>query len=244
MRHQESVMATDRVAVAQRGVILADAMQRATAPRRRAGAAKGRGPRRLPKAAGALPGPFLSPGSLTRAERLRLVDGIETVLDGVYTHPPLKRARYGTEPFTRDMAAVPSLSDELAPWKASLEAAVRNGELYSQPIPITDAAGCNAIGQRYGGPVMLLSDSTTYSAGDLFSAALVDNGLGPFCEGLAIEDIGVSSAPYAMTRDDLLAGARDLIAHCISTYPTGTKLVELAGWSGSTVRQRRRIPTT
>ena len=28
------------------------------------------------------------------------------------------------------------------------------------------------------------------------------------------------------------------------TYPTGTKLVELAGWSGSTVRQRRRIPTT
>lgn len=664
-------MATDRVAVAQRGVILADAMQRATAPPRRAGAAKGRGARRLPKAAGGLAGPFLSPGSLTRAERLRLVDGIETVLDGVYTHLPLKRARYGTNPvqrlrilrsqvdqlsddafhlelvdivtrlrdahtryagpttlstkvaalpflvemiggassptyvvtkvghglaptfkpgvvleywngvpidravvryseaevggrpdsqrawatqsltlrslrygpppdehwvivgfrstttagaptgparevkipwlivdpsaidtmlaggptgraakrlrraraidpaaaairrakmllfapgaltgeqaaapreatvtkrkppaadvvptsltdtlkalsiaapggpygylriygfdttpdafinelvrlipllpdrglildlrgnpggyiwaaelalqlftpkpiqptrfsvlatpFTRDMAAVPSLSDELGPWKASLGAAVRNGELYSQPIPITDAAACNAIGQRYGGPVVLLSDSTTYSAGDLFSAGFVDNGIGPFVcvgdatgagganvwdyaelrsaltgspielpalpdgiglslsfrratrsgpsEGLPIEDVGVAGAPYAMTRDDLLAGNRDLIAHCISllaqqplsrlatqlnrptrtvavttsglsrldalfdghpgssvavsgnatasiTYPTGTKLVELTGWSGSNVRQRRRIPTT
>ena len=166
------------------------------------------------------------------------------------------------------MAAVPSLSDQLAPWKASLEAAVRNGELYSQPIPITDAADCNAIGQRYGGPVVLLSDSTTYSAGDLFSAGFVDNGIGPFVcvgdatgagganvwdyaelrsplagspielpalpdgiglslsfrratrsgpsEGLPIEDIGVAGAPYAMTRDDLLAGNRDLIAHCIS----------------------------
>ena len=252
-------------------------------------------------------------------------------------------------PFTRDMAAVASLGDELRPWKASLEAAVRNGELYAQPIPITDTAACNAIGQRYGGPVVLVSDSTTYSAGDLFSAGFVDNEIGPFVcvgeatgagganvwdyaemrsalagspialpalpdgiglslafrratrsglsAGLPIEDIGVAGAPYAMTRDDLLAGNRDLIAHCIAllsqqpasrlaaeldrptltvtvttsgltrldalfdghpgsstpvsgdaavmvTYPSEAKLVELTGWSGATVRQRRRIPTT
>ena len=166
------------------------------------------------------------------------------------------------------MAAVASLGDELRPWKASLEAAVRNGELYSQPIPITDPTACNAIGQRYGGPVVLVSDSTTYSAGDLFSAGFVDNAIGPFVcvgeatgagganvwdyaelrsalagspialpalpdgigfslafrratrsgpsAGLPIEDIGIAGAPYAMTRDDLLAGNRDLIAHCIA----------------------------
>ncbi len=252
-------------------------------------------------------------------------------------------------PFTRDMAAVASLGDELRPWKASLEAAVRNGELYSQPIPITDPDECNAIGQRYGGPVVLVSDSTTYSAGDLFSAGFVDNEIGPYVcvgeatgagganvwdyaemrsalagspialpalpdgiglslsfrratrsglsAGLPIEDIGIAGAPYAMTRDDLLAGNRDLIAHCIAllsqqpasrlaaqldqptltvtvatsgltcldalfdghpgsstpvsgdaavmvTYPSGTKLVDLIGWSGDTVRQRRRLPTT
>src|SRR6185312_9993796 len=43
-------------------------------------------------------------------------------------------------PFTREMAALPALADELGPWKASLGAAVRNGELYSQPVPITDPA--------------------------------------------------------------------------------------------------------
>ena len=34
-------------------------------------------------------------------------------------------------------------------------------------------------------------------------------------EGLPIEDVGVSGTPYAMTRDDLLNGNRDLIATCI-----------------------------
>ena len=107
-------------------------------------------------------------------------------------------------PFTRDMAAVASLGDELRPWKASLEAAVRNGELYSQPIPITDPDACNAIGQRYGGPVVLVSDSTTYSAGDLFSAGFVDNEIGPFvCVGEATGAGGANVWDYAELRSAL-----------------------------------------
>jgi hypothetical protein len=171
-------------------------------------------------------------------------------------------------PFTRDMAALPALADELSPWKASLDAAVRNGELYSQPVPITDPDDCNAIGQQYGGPVMLVGDTNTYSAGDLFSAGFVDNAIGPFLcvgeatgagganvwdydelrkalagtaialppltggiglsfsfrratragpsEGLTIEDVGVAGAPYAMTRNDLLAGNGDLLLRCVA----------------------------
>ncbi|HVE18665.1 MAG TPA: hypothetical protein VNB52_06255, partial [Ilumatobacteraceae bacterium] len=34
-------------------------------------------------------------------------------------------------------------------------------------------------------------------------------------QGLPIEDIGISGETYALTRDDLLAGNRDLIAHCV-----------------------------
>lgn len=171
-------------------------------------------------------------------------------------------------PFTRDMAALAALGDELDPWKESLVAAVRNGELYSRPVSISDRAECNAIGQQYGGPVVLVGDSTTYSAGDLFSAGFVDNEIGPFLcvgeatgagganvwdyadlrrllagsaialpplssgiglsfafrratragpgEGLPIEDVGVAGIPYAMTRDDLLAGNVDLIARCVA----------------------------
>ncbi len=188
----------------------------------------------------------------------------------LFTPNPIQPTRFSVlaTPFTRDMAGLPSLRDDLLPWKASLDAAVRNGELYSQPIPITDVDACNSIGQQYGGPVVLVSDSTTYSAGDLFSAGFVDNGIGPFVcvgeatgagganvwdyaelrtalagsaiqlpalpdgiglslsyrratrsgpsEGLPIEDIGISGESYALTRDDLLAGNRDLIARCIA----------------------------
>ncbi len=266
----------------------------------------------------------------------------------LFTPKPIQPTRFSVlaTPFTRDMAALPALRDDLLPWKSSLDAAVRNGELYSQPIPITDVEMCNSIGQQYGGPVVLVSDSTTYSAGDLFSAGFVDNGIGPFVcvgeatgagganvwdyaelrsalagspiqlpalpdgiglslsyrratrsgpsEGLPIEDIGIAGSTYALTRDDLLAGNRDLIAHCITllgqqpptrmaatldsasrtvtvataglsrvdalfdghpgtsttvtgaamttvTYPAGTNLVDLTGWSGQQVHQRRRI---
>ncbi len=249
-------------------------------------------------------------------------------------------------PFTREMARVKSFEEDLKPWKDSLEAAVRNGELYSQPLPITNPTECNEHGQEYGGPVVLVGDSTTYSAGDLFSAGFVDNKIGPFLcvgeatgagganvwdytdiqpylvksrfpipklpdgigmsfsfrratrsgssEGLPIEDIGIAGTPYAMTFDDLLSENRDLIAHCIGilrqqkltrlvpvvdrqqrtiavtttgldcldlftdghsggsfvvqqdgvttiNYPAGCGIVELVGFDGKVIRQRRRI---
>jgi hypothetical protein len=188
----------------------------------------------------------------------------------LFTPNPIEPTRFSVlaTPFTRQIATIGDVADDLAPWRASLDAAVRNGELYAQPIPITDPDSCNALGQHYGGPVVLVGDSTTYSSGDLFSAGFVDNAIGPFIcvgsatgagganvwtyselrqalagsaaalpalpegidlsfsfrratrarasEGLPIEDVGVSGAPYAMTRDDLLEGNQDLIAACIA----------------------------
>jgi len=113
-------MATDRIAVAQRGVVLSEAFPAPSAPRKRS-TAKG-AKRKAPKATGALTGPFLSPGSLTRAERLRLIEGIETVIGGVYTHLPLKRARYGTDPVQR-LRILRSQVDELTDEAFHLELA-------------------------------------------------------------------------------------------------------------------------
>ncbi len=124
----------------------------------------------------------------------------------LFTPKPIEPTRFSVlaTPFTRDMAGLASLTQELAPWKASLIAAVRNGELYSQPIPISEPADCNAIGQQYPGPVVLVGDSTTYSAGDLFSAGFVDNGLGPFiCVGEATGAGGANVWDYSDLRSAL-----------------------------------------
>lgn len=104
-------------------------------------------------------------------------------------------------PFMREIATVGDLIADLAPWKPSLDAAVRNGELYAQPIPITDPESCNALGQRYGGPVILVGDSSTYSAGDLFTAGFVDNNIGPFiCVGSATGAGGANVWEYGELR--------------------------------------------
>ncbi len=106
--------------------------------------------------------------------------------------------------FTRALAHDPAMATELAPWKASLEEAVRSGERYSQPIPITDPDACNEIGQRYGGPVVLIADSTTYSAGDLFTAGFVDNNVGRFiCTGTATGAGGANVSDYESVRNGL-----------------------------------------
>jgi hypothetical protein len=109
--------------------------------------------------------------------------------------------------FTRDIAALKKsqswLAEDLAPWKASLDAALRNGEPYSQPLPITPDEWCNDIGQIYGGAVVLVADTGTYSSGDLFSAGFVDNGIGPFvCVGAATGAGGANVLDY----DDLKQG--------------------------------------
>src|SRR5215211_6796633 len=98
-------MVANSIAAAQRGIPLGQVLE----PKRgrAAGGMMAAAPRTTRAAAGgapaptALTGPFLSPGTLTESERLLLVDGIATVLEGVYTHLPLKRARYGFDPIQR-----------------------------------------------------------------------------------------------------------------------------------------------
>ena len=53
------------------------------------------------------------------------------------------------------------------------------GELYAQPLPLTDPVWCNDLGRRYPGPAVAVVDANTYSSGDLFAAGWVDHDIGP-----------------------------------------------------------------
>jgi hypothetical protein len=74
-------------------------------------------------------------------------------------------------------------------WLPSIEEGVETGSVYSHAFPLTSRASCNAIGQQYYGPVVLVVDGNCYSATDIFAAGFQDHQIGPV--------LGVSDATGA-----------------------------------------------
>lgn len=68
---------------------------------------------------------------------------------------------------------------DLSPWVESIKRAVKTGAIFSQGIPITPEEACNSIGQKYLGPVILITDALCYSATDIFAGGFHDNDIGP-----------------------------------------------------------------
>lgn len=66
----------------------------------------------------------------------------------------------------------------LSPWIKSMDQCVEIGSTFSQGIPLTSEKACNDIGQRYYGPVILITDALCYSATDIFAAGFQDNHVG------------------------------------------------------------------
>jgi len=71
------------------------------------------------------------------------------------------------------------LGIDLGPWVRSLDQALETGSGFSAAFPITPTDGANRIGQRYHGPVVLITDARCYSATDIFAAGFQDHGIGP-----------------------------------------------------------------
>lgn len=67
---------------------------------------------------------------------------------------------------------------DLEPWRASMEESVATGAVYSRGFPITDMEWANSIGQRYQGPVVLITDAKCYSTTDIFAAGFQDHDIG------------------------------------------------------------------
>lgn len=68
---------------------------------------------------------------------------------------------------------------DLTPWINSIKQAVVTGATYSLGYPITSEDSCNEIGQKYQGPVLLITDALCYSATDIFAAGFQDHKIGP-----------------------------------------------------------------
>ncbi len=67
----------------------------------------------------------------------------------------------------------------LKPWIQSIQQAVETGSTYSLSYSISDPTRCNARGQAYYGPVVLITDALCYSATDMFAAGFQDHAIGP-----------------------------------------------------------------
>ena len=107
-------------------------------------------------------------------------------------------------PLTRQMAESPFNRLELEAWSPSLQDAVSTGDLYAQPLPLTDPSWCNDQGRNYPGPSVAIVDANTYSSGDLFAAGWVDHAIGPLVSvGQATGAGGANVWTSAQLRDAL-----------------------------------------
>jgi C-terminal processing protease CtpA/Prc len=69
--------------------------------------------------------------------------------------------------------------EDLQPWVESMERAVETGTIFSAGFPHSSPEACNDIGQRYYGPVVLVTNALCYSTTDIFSAGFQDHEIGP-----------------------------------------------------------------
>lgn len=68
---------------------------------------------------------------------------------------------------------------DLTPWVESMQQALKTGATFSAGFPVSDPVQCNAIGQKYFGPVLLITDALCYSTTDIFAAGFQDHEIGP-----------------------------------------------------------------
>jgi len=68
---------------------------------------------------------------------------------------------------------------DLSAWVESMQQALQTGAAFSAGFPISDPVMCNAIGQKYFGPVVLITDGLCYSTTDIFASGFQDHEIGP-----------------------------------------------------------------
>jgi cytosine/adenosine deaminase-related metal-dependent hydrolase len=136
-------------------------------------------------------------------------------------------AQMTTSPLMLDLCKrhAPSPLDptfDLGPWVGSLRQAVATGAQYSNGFAITDEATANARGQRYHGPVVLVTNGLCYSATDIFSAGFQDHGIGPV---LGVDgNTGAGGAnvwTHALLRQLLAVGGAPGSTNPFVTLPAG-----------------------
>ncbi|HEU0133321.1 MAG TPA: S41 family peptidase [Allosphingosinicella sp.] len=114
---------------------------------------------------------------------------------------------------------------DLSKWAPSIARAVETGASFSCSFPITDPARCNDIGQRYHGPVVLITNARCYSTTDIFAAGFQDHDIGKV--------LGVDN--------NTGAGGANVWEHGLLLQLTGAPLKPLPRNSGMRVAIRRNL---
>lgn len=87
-----------------------------------------------------------------------------------------ERAQFINAPLNLEICSRHSF---LAPWVDSLRQSIRTGATFSRGFPITSLDSVNTMGQRYHGPVVVVTDAQCYSTTDIFAAGVQDHAIGP-----------------------------------------------------------------
>jgi len=77
-----------------------------------------------------------------------------------------------------DICRAGAETEGLADWAESIRQSVLTGSTHSRGFALTSKELCNAIGQRYYGPALLIIDALCYSTTDMFAAGFQDHDIG------------------------------------------------------------------
>jgi C-terminal processing protease CtpA/Prc len=69
-------------------------------------------------------------------------------------------------------------NDFIAAWRDSIGQSIETGADYSQGFPLEPIDTYNGIGQKYQGPIVLVTDALCYSTTDIFAAGFQDHQIG------------------------------------------------------------------
>ena len=123
----------------------------------------------------------------------------ERMLQLFSDHPvEAERLHFINTELTLDVAKSNALGSFASEWRRSIELSLLTAAVYSQGFPIESPNVTNAIGQRYNGNVILITDARCYSTTDIFAAGFQDNELGPI---LGVDDNTGAGGANVFTHD-------------------------------------------
>jgi hypothetical protein len=93
------------------------------------------------------------------------------------TPRPIDPARFSfvNSRLTQDLT---SRDPDFRAWRDSIAQSIETGADYSQGFPLARVVSYNDIGQKYQGPVVLITDALCYSTTDIFAAGFQDHRIG------------------------------------------------------------------
>lgn len=111
---------------------------------------------------------------------------------------------------------------ELAKWADSIAESVVTGATYSNGFPLNSQESCNDIGQKYYGPVILITDALSYSTTDMFAAGFQDNEVG---DVLGTSDNTGAGGANVWWYDDLMNATRNSPSSPFKPLPKGADIL-------------------